>query len=88
MQHEFYCRGRRYFRSNSHEIWSMEFDYGEGYVSEDVIILYWNDKEPEVLCLTISKDRLKSEEYLSIILGLFEDLIEGDKTLQLRRIFD
>lgn len=67
----------------------MEFDYtGEGYVSEDKIILEWNNNEPRVLLITNSNDRMVSEEYTGIILGLFEDLTGGEGTFQLRRIYD
>lgn len=63
MEHEFYCRMRRYFRNIFYEIWSMEFDYGEGYLAEDKLIVNWCDDMPRVLCLMKSKDRLVSEEY-------------------------
>jgi len=31
-----------------------------------------------VLCIINSRDRMESEEYMSIILGLFEDITEGE----------
>ncbi len=88
MEHEFYCRARRYFRNNLYEIWSMEFDYGEGYLAEDKMIIKWCDDIPRVLCLLKSKDRLVLEEYTSIILGLFEDLTDGEGTFRLEKVFD
>lgn len=89
MEHEFYSRLRRFERNEELELWSVEFDYtGEGYVSEDKIILEWNNNEPRVLLITNSNDRMVSEEYTGIILGLFEDLTGGEGTFQLRRIYD
>lgn len=89
MKHEFYSRVRRYFRSNEFECWSVEFDYnGDGYISEDKIVLEWNNNEPRVLVITKSADRMTSEEYTGIILGLFEDLTDGEGTFYLKRIFD
>lgn len=88
MEHEFYCRMRRYFRNISYEIWSMEFDYGEGYLAEDKLIVNWCDDMLRVLCLMKSKDRLVSEEYTSIILGIFEDLTDGEGTFRLEKVFD
>lgn len=88
MEHEFYCRVRRYFKDDSYEVWSLEFDYGEGYSAEDKMILKWNNNKPKVLCLINSEDRIESEEYISILLGLFEDLTEGEGAFELKRILD
>lgn len=88
MEHEFYCRTRRYFRNDSYEVWSLEFDYGDGYSAEDKMILEWNNNNPRVLWLINSRDRMESEEYTSIILGLFEDITEGEGSFELKRIFD
>lgn len=88
MKHDFYCRVRRFFRDASYEIWSVEFDYGEGYLAEDKIIIKWSDGIPEVLCFINVKDRMESEEYTSIILALFEDLTDGEGTFELKRIYD
>jgi hypothetical protein len=88
MKHEFYCRVRRYYRDNSYEVWSLEFDYGDGYSAEDKLILEWNNDAPNVLVLINSMDRIESEEYESIILSLFEDMTQGEGTFKLKRIFD
>lgn len=88
MEHKFYCRVRRYFKDDYYEAWSIEFDYGEGYLAEDKMILEWNKNKPLVLCLINSRDRMESEEYMSIILGLFEDITEGEGSFELKRIFD
>lgn len=89
MKHEFYSRVRRFFKSNEFECWSVEFDYnGDGYVSEDKIVLEWNNNEPRVLVITNSTERMTSEEYTSIILGLFEDVTDGEGTFKLKCIFD
>lgn len=66
----------------------MEFDYGDGYSAEDKMILEWNDNKPKVLILINSRDRMDSEEYTNIILGIFEDLTDGEGTFELKRIFD
>nr|WP_288824887.1 hypothetical protein [uncultured Clostridium sp.] len=88
MEHEFYCRARRYFKDDFYEAWSLEFDYGNGYSAEDKMILEWCNNKPRVLCLINSRERMKSEEYTSIILGLFEDITEGEESFELKRIFD
>ena len=89
MFHEFYSRVRRYFRNEEFEFWSIEFDYdGTGYAAEDKLILKWNHHQPKVLLLTASHERITSEEYNSIILGLFEDLTDGEGTFELKYIFD
>ncbi|NLL68207.1 MAG: hypothetical protein GX236_11010 [Clostridiaceae bacterium] len=88
MEHEFYCRVRRYFRDNDYEMWSVEFDYGEGYLAEDKIVLNWNHNKPNVLWLIKLEGRLKSEEYESIVLGLFEDVSGGEGTFILKRKLD
>lgn len=88
MQHEFYCRTKRYFRSDIYEVWSMEFDYGEGYSAEDKMIIEWNHNRPRVLCLINSVERMNSEEYASIMLGLFEDLTEGEGSFELKCLHD
>lgn len=88
MEHEFYCRLRRYFRNEEYECWSSEFDYGEGFVAEDKIILQWSNSGPRVLMITSSDEHMKSEEYTTIILGLFEDITEGEGTYELKRLCD
>lgn len=88
MKHEFYCRLRRYFRDEEYECWGGEFDYGEGYIAEDKIILQWSNSGPKVLMITVSDLRMKSDEYTSIIWGLFEDLTEGEGTFEIRRLCD
>lgn len=88
MKHKFYCRLRRYYMSKQYEIWSVEFDYGEGYLAEDKLVIKWVENSPLVMCIIKEADRVESEEYLSIILGLFEDITDGEGTFELKRILD
>ena len=88
MEHKFYCRLRRYFRNGEYECWSGEFDYGEGFVAEDKIILQWSNSGPKVLMITSSDEHIESDEYTSIILGLFEDITDGEGTFELKRLYD
>ena len=88
MEHDFYCRVRRYYRDIHNEIWSIEFDYGDGYVAEDKVILEWDNKDIKVLWLIQSSDRMESEEYTSIILALFEDIIDDEGDFQLVREYE
>ena len=84
MDHECYCRARRYFKDENYEVWSLEFDYGEGYLAEDKLILKWGDRL-KALWLIKSEARMTSEEYESIVLALFEDLVGGEGTFDLKR---
>lgn len=88
MNHSFWCRLRRYYRNEKYEVWSVEFDYGDGYSAEDKLIIKWVENIPLAMCLVKKSDRVGSEEYQSIILGLFEDLTDGEGSFGLKYIVD
>lgn len=85
MENKFQCRARRYFKDSQYEIWSLELDYGEGYIASDKLILEWDNKDIKALWLIQSSDRMESEYYTSVILALFEDIIEDDGDFLLER---
>ena len=85
------CRCRRYFRSNDSECWSIEHDEDEGFVSEDVLVLQFTDTNDELvkaLYLSKSEERINSEEILSYLLAIFEDLTNGEGSFTLKRQID
>jgi len=88
MNHEFYCRLRRYYKDGNYEIWSIEFDYGDGYSAEDKCIIKFDNSNIKACMLIKSSERIDSEEYVSIILGLFEDIIPDDGDFKLDKLLD
>ena len=52
------------------------------------MILRWSGNSTKVLCLVNAKERLESDEYLGILLGLFEDVTLGEGNFELKRICD
>ena len=90
--HEFWCRFRRYYRKESIECWSIEFDYdNEGFEALDRLVIVFPQNKLElvkVLLLSKDADRIKNDEYLSYILGIFEDLTDGEGSFCIRRVYD
>lgn len=73
--YEFSCF-KRVFMENDSEFWRSLFLDEKGLIIEDNIIILWGDPVSTVVLFSDSQERMKSLEYLDLILGLFHDVTE------------
>lgn len=92
MRDDIKCRLARYYKKEGYECWSIQYDLdGKGFQAFDVLVLHFVDeKEVKVKALFLSQleECLNSENVLSYILAVFEDLTDGEGSFILKKQLD
>lgn len=84
----FYVRPRRYYKSEINEVWSMEYDIGEGFIAEDVLALEFAKDTIKALLIVRDENRVNKEEYKAYCYALFSDLVDDSEKAKLKIIHD
>lgn len=71
-----YFRPRRYYKNSKYEVWSMEHNYGEGFIADDRLILCSEEMKITAYLIVKDKARENADEYYSYVYALFDDLLD------------